>query len=615
VFWRPIRWGPSAYDERDNTYQRVIARLRPGVTIDQARAELAAASATLARMYPDTNRNIGAVVIPLREEVSVQARTLLVILAAASGCLLLIGGTNLVSLFLARASSRARELAVRTALGAGRERLVRQLLTESVLISLTGGLLGIGLAGALVPAAEQLVPTLLPISNAAGLSGRMLVIATALTGLTGVLSGVVPAWRASRQTDGMALRSGGRVGASPRHERLRSVLVFGQVAASVALLVCAGLLLRALWRIQQTDPGFRTGHVLTMRINLPLPKYGLEVTRDQFDRRVIDEVRALPSVTTVAFTSFLPMTMRGGIWGVSVAGQPRDPNRPGMGASARFVTPAYFDVLGIPLKSGRTFDDRDRLDGQQALIVSETFGRRLWPGESPIGREVSVMGTPRTIVGVVGEVRARGLEPDSEPQMYFSSTQQPDNSFVNFAPRDLAVRTVETSNAGSGSLAESIRRIVARADTELPVSDVRPMSDVLALDTRPRSVQARVLAAFAATAWLLAAVGLHGLLAFVVSTRTREIGVRLALGAQRSEILTMVLRRGLVLAGLGAIAGLAIAFLTARSLRVLLAGVGPADGLTIGAAVVLGLVMTIAGSLVPALRAARTDPMTATRAD
>jgi putative ABC transport system permease protein len=353
-----------------------------------------------------------------------------------------------------------------------------------------------------------------------------------------------------------------------------------------------------------------------MRLNLPLPEYGPQAARVQFYRRVIEDIERVRGVAGAALTSFLPMTMRGGVWGVYLPGQPLDPGAAAQGALVRYITPRYFDVMGIPLRAGRRFDDRDALDADQTAIVSETFGRRLWPGESPIGRRFVLMGTERTIVGIVGEVKIRGLERQSEPQLYLPHAQQPDNSFVSYTPRDLAVRAVQGPRAEpGGSLAASIRQIVAKADPRLPVSDVRPLSTILANETEARSVQARVLGGFAAISCVLAAVGLHGLLAFVVSSRTREIGVRVALGARRGDILAMIVVRGFRLAAIGALVGVAVAYLAARSVRPLLAGIDPADSMTIGAAVLLSLVMTLAGSLRPALTAARTDPMQATKAE
>jgi predicted permease len=607
AFWRPIRFARDVYEDRNNTYLRVIARLKPGLSREQAGADLSRVSATLARMYPQDNQTVGAVAMPLREEVSEQARLLLFALAGAAACVLLIACTNLASLLLTRATAHAHELAVRAALGAGRERLVRQLLTESLVIAAAGGSIGVGLAFLAVPIAARLVPTGLPIAETPPADLRMLAIAAVATLVTGVVCGVLPAMRASRRADAGALRDGARAGASRRTERIRAGLVIAQVTASVALLVCAGLLLRALWRVQDTDPGFKTDGVLTMRLNLPWSKYGPQSARAQLYRRVIEEAEALPDVAGAAFVSDLPLTRRGGVWGVYLPGQPLDVGAEAQTALVRYVTPGYFDVMGIPLVGGRPFDDRDALKGEQTAIVSETFGRQLWPDKLPLGRHFTLMRTDRTIVGIVGEVKLRGLEGRDEPQLYLPYSQQPDNSFMGYTPRDLAVRMTGARPGAEAALTSAIRQIVAKADPQLPISDVRPLSGVVESDTAARAVQARVLVAFAAVACVLAAIGLHGLLSFVVSTRTRDIGVRVALGARRRDILAMILLRGLKLAAAGAAVGIAVAYVAGRFVQSILAGIDPADTLTIAAAVLLSVLMTLAGSFFPALGAARTD--------
>lgn len=615
-FWRPARFTDQMYGQRNNNYLRVVARLKPGISVSQASADLARISARLEQLYPDENRNVSAAVISLRDEVSGGTRTLIYAVTGASACLLLIACTNLASLFLARATARGSELALRTALGAGSERLVRQLLTDTVVVAAAGAACGVLIAIVAVPMGARLVPTTLPVGDIPPADWRMLLVAAGATLLTVLVCGVAPAIRASRQASAGAPRDGARTGTSRPTERLRSALVVAQVAASVALLVCAGLLLRALWRVQSIDPGFRTANVLTMRVNLAWPQYAPNTARTAFHRRVLEDVEALPNVAGAAFVSALPLTMRGGVWGVYLPGQPPVPGRQAQNSLVRFVTPRYFDVMGIPLISGRTFDDRDSLTGELTAIVSRTFGDRLWPGESPIGRRFTMLQVERTIVGVVGDVRIRGIERSNEPQVYLSTLQHPDTIWGNYAARDLAVRTTRALGGREmGALAASIRNLVARTDPRLPISDVRPLSEIVESDYAFRSVQAAVLRAFAVIAVVLAAVGLHGLLAFMVSARTREIGVRIALGAARRDILTMVLMRGLRLACVGGAVGLGAGYLAGTSFRAVLAGVDPADVTAIGGALAVAVVMTLAGSLWPALRAARTDPMTATRAD
>lgn len=617
AFWRPIRLGAQQLEQRNNNYLRVVGRLKPGVTVAQAAADLKRIGAQLEQQYPDENKDVSVAVIPMRDEVGPGTRSMIYAVAGASVCLLLIACTNLASLFLARAGTRSREFAVRTALGAGSERLVRQLLTDTVIIAVAGAAIGVAIAIGAVPLAARLVPTTLPVGDIPPADWRMLAVAAVGTLLTVLTCGIAPAIRASRQTSASGLRdSGARTGASKRTERLRGVLVVAQVAASVALLVCTGLLLRALWRVEAIDPGFRTENVVTMRVNLAWPAYAPNTARVTFYRRVLEDVQKLPNVAQAAFVSALPLTMRGGVWAVYHPGQPPIPGRNAQAALVRFVTPQYFDVLGIPQIDGRTFDDRDHLKGELVAIVSRNFADRMWKGQSPIGRRFTMLEIERTIVGVVGEVRIRGIERTNEAQVYLPVQQHPDNVWGNYAGRDLAVKTArDLSGREMGALTASIRELVAKADPLLPISDVRPLSAVVESDYAFRTIQADVLRAFAVVAVILAGVGLHGLLAFMVAARTREIGVRIALGAARRDILSMVIGRGLRLALFGAVVGLGAGYFAGASFRTVLAGVEPTDFGAITGAIAVAVLMTLAGSLWPALRAARTDPITATRAD
>ena len=616
VFWRPIRL-PLDVVNRGNRFLWVIARLAPGVSRQQAEADLAAVSATLARTYPQENGEVRAVMMGLREEVGEQPRMLLFALAGASACVLLIACTNLASLLIARATARGRELAVRTALGAGRARLVRQLLTESVLLALCGGGLGLVVATAAVPMAVKLVPTALPIAEVPAMDVRMLLIAALVTVGTSIGFGLLPAFRAARQTGGVNLRDGERAGASRRTQRVRAGLVVAQVGVSIVLLVCAGLLIRALIRVQATPPGFNAEGVLTLRTTLLPVKYGLQAPRVEFYRRVMEGIGALPGVTGVAYTSFLPMTMRGGVWPVLVAGRSEDPAGGGT-ASARFVTTEYFRVMEIPVRLGRGFEESDSLRAQPVAIVSERFVQTYLDGQPPIGRTFQFgPGGERTIVGVVGEVRVRGLEGRSEPQVYLPYQQQRDNATLGYMPKDLVVKlhARRVDEQQMRLLSGPIRRIVASVDPDQPIADIQPLAAIVDGETAARSVQVRVLGAFAALACLLAAVGLHGLLAFVVSVRAREFGIRLALGAEPREILMLVARRGLVLGTAGVAVGVVVAYLAGRWMESLLVGVSPADAPAMTTAITVSAGMTLAGSLLPAIRAARTSPAEAMRVE
>lgn len=608
--WTPMRLSDEDANDRTNAYFTVVAKLKRGVSIEGARAEMRLIAAQLERAYPKENAKVGVTVFRLRDELSPQSRLLLVALLGAAVGVLLIACTNLANLLLARALSRRRELAVRTAMGAGRERLIRQLLTESLILAACGGTLGVALAVAAVPLIARLVPNALPIADVPGVDLRMLGFAALLTGLTGIGFGVLPALRACSGTDTSGLREGSRAGSDRRTERLRSILVVAEVTASVALLIASGLLLRALWRLQAVDPGFRPESVLTLHTALPLPKYAPTQQRLQFYTRVLSDVRGLPGVVSAAYISFLPMVMRGGIWSVTLEGQPEDPTL-SRSASLRFVTPDFFETLGIPIRLGRDIRETDTHASPFVAVVSDSFVRRHWPGQNPLGRRFKFAYHDRAVVGVVGDIKVRGLETSSEPQVYLSCQQADDGEIIGYVPKDLVIR----ASGSPGALLPAVRGIVGKADPQIPISDVRSLTEIVRAETAPRRVQAWVLGAFAAIAFLLAGIGIHGVLAFTVSQRIREIGVRIAMGAQPLDILKMVLRQGVVLASIGVALGVAVAYAAGRAMQALLAGVSPADAATFLAAVTLSVLMALVGSLLPALRAVRIDPMTVIRSE
>jgi putative ABC transport system permease protein len=608
--WMTHRFAPSWYDDRTNTFLQVIARLRPGVSIASARAELAGVATQLASEHPGPSDGQGIAVIHLRDELSRESRLLLVALLAAAVCLLLLACTNLASLLLARSLSRGQELAVRATLGGGRARLVRQMLTESLLLAAIGGLLGVALAYAATPAVARLVPTTLPIAEAPAVDLRLLAFATLLTVATGVGFGLAPALRAPLEASAADLREGARAGTSGGKQRWRRALVAAEVTLSITLLVASGLLLRALTRLQAIDPGFRSAGVVTLRTWLPRPEYDPTEKRHRFYSDVLERVRALPGVTSAGYTTFLPMTMRGGIWSIKLPGQSAEESA-GLSTSLRFVTPGLFSALGVPLRSGRDVSDGDTLENEKVAVVSESFVRRFLPDQDPLGKQFEIAFFPRTIVGVVGDVAVRGLGKESEPQVYLPNRQIPDGWMPLYDPKDLAVR----AQGGFEPLAAVLRRIVAQVDPNLPVSDVRALAAIVDADTAPRSAQLRVLGAFAATALLLAGIGLHGLLSFAVSSRRQEIGVRMALGATRGGVVALVLKHGLVPAAVGLGTGLALAAAAGQALTALLAGVSPFDATIYLGTVAATAVMAATGALLPALRAARLDPVTALRSE
>ena len=605
--WTPLVLREDAYANRDNTYLQAVGRLVPGASFEEARSELALVAARLAREHPETNAEVGFSFFRQRDFVFPRYRMMLLALCGASLSLLLLTAANLGNLLLARAAGRERELAVRAALGAGRERLMRQMLTESVGLALIGGAAGVLVAALAVPLLSHLVPTTQPFAGQPRLDLRALLVAGAFTALIAIGFGLIPAAVAGR-TGFAALREGTR-GGGGRRQRLRSVLVTIEVAMSVVLLVSSGLLIRAVWKVQAVDPGFRSEGVLTLRTALPPSRSADTLRRVEFYDRVLAGVQGLPGVEAAAYTSGLPMVLTGGIGGVEVPGQ-EVRNRRSHGVSLRFVTPQFFATLGIPVVRGRGVEDGDRRGRPAVVVVSESFVERHWPAGEPLGKTFRVRGRDYTVVGVVRDIKVRGLERGSEPQLYFAAAQAGPLGGL-YIPKDLMIR----ARGRTTSLLPAVRDVVRRVDPEQPISNVRPLGDVVTRQTEDRRAQVRVLIALAAVAVLLTGIGIHGLLAFMVAQRSREIGVRLSLGAEPGRVARMIVGEAGRLALLGGVPGLLAAYAAARAMNALLFGVPPSDPLTVAGGVLVVLAVTLAGSLVPALRAVRVSPLEAIRAD
>jgi predicted permease len=605
--WTPLTLREPDFLDRGDTYLHGIGRLRQGASFERARADLAMVFTRLQRDFPESNAETGFSFFRLRDYVFPSFRLMLLALCGASLSLLLIASANLANLLLTRAAGRERELAVRAALGAGRDRLVRQLLTESVLLALAGGAAGLLVAGLTVPLLARMVPNTMPLGTAPPLDWRVLALAGAFTLLVGLGFGLLPAIRAGGRTGLGALQGTARAGGG-RRQRLRTVLVTLEVALSILLLVPSGLLIRAVLRVEAVDPGFRTEDVLTVRTTLAPSRANNPGRRMEFYRQVLEQVRALPGVSSAGYTSGLPMVLTGGMAGVEIPGQEKRSRRSDP-VGIRLVTPGYLETLELPLVAGRRLDETDRRDAPLSAVVSESFAKRYWPGRSALGMRFTSWNQERTVVGVVSDIRVRGLERSSEPQLYVPIAQAPDTVGELYVPKDLALRAA----GRAAGLAGPVQDIVARVDPEQAISDVRLLGEVVERQTAGRRAQLRVLGALAAVALLLTGIGIHGLLAFMVSQRTREIGVRLALGAEPGRVGRMIVGEAARLALFGGLPGLLGAWLAARGMSSLLFGIQPADPVTLGAGVLLVMLVTLAGALVPALRAVRTNPLVAMR--
>jgi putative ABC transport system permease protein len=596
-FWNPMQFTAAETAARGSHYLNVVARLAAGVTLEQARQEMESIARRLEEQFPGTNARIGAVVVPLKEDLLGDTSLQLMVLMSAAGCVLLIACTNIAGLLLTRAMSRRGEMAVRTALGATSRRLVRQMMIESLILALAGGVLGL----ALVPAGITVLAAMVPIGiqSSPGLDGTLLTFSMVVALGTGLLFSLVPAAHAARASLHQTLQEGGRSRIGSR-ALTRDLLVVVQVATALVLLVAAGLLVRTLDNLRSIDLGFRIDHLLTMRTTLPVPKYRDPNARLAFYDRVVAEVRALPGVEDAAYISTLPFLSVGNTLGYTVEGQPE---ALGQDSLFRVGTADYLKTLGVRLLEGRLLLDSDNRDAPRVMVINETFARKHWPGESALGRRVRFGSNDswRTIVGVVRDVRERGYELEMKPGTYVAYAQQ----LTDWFPESLVIRTSEEPTA----IAPTVRRIIAGVDPDQPVAAVRTMREIVDLDVADRTDQTRLVGAFAGLALLLAGIGLYGVLSYGVSQRAREIGLRMALGASAGSVTRLVIGRGLTLTALGLGLGLALAWAVARSLTTLLYGVEAADPSTFAAVIALLSLVALAACAVPAVRAARVDPM------
>ncbi len=604
--WTPAAFTNREWAERGSHYLRVVARLKPNTTLERAQSDMEVIARRLARDYPDNNANIGAVVVPLRDQLVGQVRPALILLLAAVGAVLLIACANLANLLLARATARQKEIAVRMALGAGRLRIIRQLLTEAVLLAGLGGLAGVLLSTWSFAFLAKLVPESLVGTTTVGIDWGVLGFAIAVSLMTGLIFGIAPALRIARSNFNELLR----VSRAPRPRvAASSFLVVSEVAVAFVLLIAAGLLIKTLARLRGLDPGFHAENVLTMRTVLPGAKYAAFPNKLAFFQQVLDRVKTLPGVVSAGYTTALPLTMKGGTNGFSIEGHPRRPDGPVQDANIRVITPDYLRTLGIPLLRGRNLEERDGPQSQPVAIINEAMARKFWPNEDALGKRFKIGPDSRpwvTIVGIAGDVRQMGLEIPGRQEMYFPVSQ---SAQLWAVPQELAIRT----SVDPMSLAAAVRREIHAVDPEQPVSSVRLMEEILENETSQRRLQVWLLGGFAGLALLLASLGIYGVLSYAVTQRTPEIGVRMALGAQQQDVLRMVMGRGMGLAALGAAVGLGVALALSRVLSSLLFGVAPTNLATFSLVTLLLLSVALLACWIPARRATKVDPMVALR--
>jgi predicted permease len=603
----PLGFSADRKQDRGSHFIDVVGRLRPDATLTLANAQLRALAERLKVEHPQTNHATGMYAVPLLDDYVGDARTALIALVVAVGCVLLIACVNVANLMLTHAAGRAREMAVRTALGADRRRLVRQLLTESLLLAFAGGILGVVVAAQSFGLLSLLIPRALSGLSHVTLDPRVLLVTTALAVLTGLLFGIAPAWRASRVETAMSVTRSSR-GVLGSGTRFRSALVVTEIALATAVLIAAGLLVQSFRAVRAVPLGFEPAQVLTMRTSLPRRAYADPAKRTQFVEAVLERVRQLPGVTSAGIASALPLVWKGGTAGFIPEGVPIDRSLH-YDANNRTASTGYMETLGFTLKSGRFFDSRDSATGAPVGIINETMARQYWPNLDPLGRRFKYDGQDspwRTIVGIVADTRVMGIERPTRAEMYFPIAQSSENWMW---PRDMAIKTTGDPSSFVRAASEAVWAV----DRDQPISNVDTMDEIVARELKERQLQTTLMTTFAGLALFLAAVGIYGVLSFMVTERTAEIGVRLALGGHPSGIRARFVWRGLSLAALGLSIGLVGAFWGTALIDRLLFNVRAHDWRTFAVQAAVIVVVCLAAAYLPARRASQVDPIIALR--
>jgi putative ABC transport system permease protein len=607
--WFPVGFSAEARTPRGR-WLTVLGKMKPGVSVETAQADMTRVHAELTRMFPQFNTGWTARVVPLRQQLTGEVRPALFILSGAVGLVLLIACANVANLLLARATSRQRELAVRAALGAGRGRLIRQLIAESLILSGASALIGLLLAWWGVGLLRAVVAERLPIQRLenVAIDGPVLAFTIAATLLCGILFGLVPALTAAAGALVPALKEGGRSGSAARGNRTRRVFVVIEVALALVLLTGAGLLVRSFVKLLDVNAGFDPSRIVTMTVSLPGSRYGEASQRIQFFQRLFDRLEALPGVEAAGGTSFLPLVGLGAATSYEVVGQPNPPRGQDHVADVRVVANDYFKAMAIPLIRGRLFDESDKGDLTNRVIVNETMARKHWPGEDPLGKKVRINWNDTRddeIIGVVGDVRHQGLDSEPRAMTYWPHARFPYNGMT------ITIRTA----GDASSVIRAATTAVRAQDPNLAVADVRTMDDVVSSSVAEKRLLVQVIGLFAIVALVLAAVGIYGVIAYMVTQRTQEIGIRMALGAQRGRVLRMIVGEAMALTAIGVAVGIAGALTLTRLMQDLLFHVAPRDPLTLATVTAALVLVAFAASYLPGRRATRVDPVIALRAE
>jgi putative ABC transport system permease protein len=616
--WKPVAFTKNEMEQRGGRSYGMLTRLRPGVSLTQAQAEIDKIIANWIQTYKDNygGGGFGAKIYGMHNQVIGGMRTGLAILFGAVIFVLLIACANLATMLLARASARERELAIRVALGAGRWRLLRQMLTESVLLAVAGASLGIFLSVWGLDLLKKIGARTIPRLAEVNVDLVVLIVTAVVAVGTGILFGLIPAFASAKPELTEALKEGGRSSTTgARRNQVRNALVVAEIALALVLLVGAGLLFKSYARVQNIDPGFDRQNILTAELDLPSLKYPGSASPDynggaaitNFWKEALRRVQQLPGVDAVAFTNVLPLSGSNTDSSFGIEGREMRPNEPGPDEEIRIATPDYFRVLKTPLLRGRFITEADNADAPGAVIINEALAKKYWPNEDALGKRITFSDTRKpnpkwvTIVGIVRSIRHRGLDVDPAPEYYLPLAQDPEREMV------LTAR----SSQDPRSLASAVRREIQSIDPDLPIANIRTLEDVTAESVAPRRMSMVLLGAFAGIALLLASVGIYGVISYLVVQRTHEIGVRMALGAQRGDVLRLVVGHAAKLVGIGTIIGLVLAVFSTRTLSSFLYTVGAFDLATFFVVTISLAAVALLASYIPALRATRADPMIA----